>query len=175
MLRVSLGRTSCPWWGHRHPCPPQHRQRDGKVTAPLQKMTSRASRSHHFTSPCIAQTPFSADGGEGAALCRSPSCFRVGAGVLGTPTHTSFSAHTWQQGATSHWEALGSSRAPAAPSLPPSLLLPKAPGQTPERVIFSLSAIYTNTGTSKTGALQIWHFEVSAKWGNVDKEEKRYV
>lgn len=27
----------------------------------------------------------------------------------------------------------------------------------------SLSVIYTNTGTSKTGGLQMWQFEVSAK------------
>ena len=144
------------------------------MAAPLQKTTSRASHSRYFTSTFIAQTSFPADGGEGADLCCSPSCIWEGAAVLETPTHPSFSTHTWQWGATSDWKALGCSRAPAAlaPWLPPAPLLLRAPGQTPERVIFSLSAIYTNTGTSKTGALQIWHFEVSAKWGNVDKEEK---
>lgn len=153
---------------------PRHQQGGGRMTAPLQKKTPRASRSHCFISTFITQIPFPADGGERAAVCYSPSCFRVGAGVSETPTHISFSTHTPQQGPSSDWKALGCSRAPAAsaPPLPPALLLLKAPGPTPERVIFSLSAIYTNTGTSKTGALQIWHFEVSAKWGNVDKEEK---
>lgn len=36
----------------------------------------------------------------------------------------------------------------------------------------SLSVIYTNTGTSKRDGLQMWQFEVSAKWGNVDKDGK---
>lgn len=143
------------------------------MTAPLQKMTSRASHSHYFTSTFIAQTPSPADGGEWADLCCSLSCIWVGAGVLETPKHFLLHSHGSEEPPQTGRHS-GCSRAPAAsaPWLPPAPLLLRAPGQTPERVIFSLSAIYTNTGTSKTGTLQIWHFEVSAKWGNVDKEEK---
>lgn len=131
------------------------------MTALLQKMTSRASHSHHSTS--IAQTPLPTDGGGWSDPRCSPSCCW---GVLvfqRPPTAPAPSRSRIRLG------ALGS------PSSAPAPLLLAAPAQAPEQLVFLLSAIYTNTGTSKTGALQIWHFEASAKWGNVDKEEKKDV
>lgn len=82
---------------------------------------------------------------------------------------------------TSGWKAPGCPRpcsraqAAVAPSLSPALLLLKAPGQAPGRVIFSLSAIYTNTGTSKTATLQIWHLKFQPNGGMLTKTKKKCV